>query len=106
MNEETKLELLRSRNITLAELQGIPTWEPPLPLDKEGSLPAFPVACLPDSLGNYAAAVAEDLQVAVDMPGICALTAAAVCVQRKFKIAGSGSHREPLNLYSTIVARP
>ena len=81
-------------------------WEPTLPLETVGNLPLFPVHCLPGVLKDYAEAVAESTQTAVDMAAVAALAVMATCVQGKYKIQGKPDWIEPLNLYCVIVANP
>lgn len=69
-------------------------------------LPSFPVECLPPVLRDMAAAVAENIQVAVDMPAVAALAVCALCLQGKFIINPKPGHIEGLNLYAVTVARP
>lgn len=69
-------------------------------------LPVFPVECLPPELGKYVQAVAENIQVSVDMAAVSALAVCAICVQRKFIINPKPGWVEPLNLYAVIVAKP
>lgn len=80
-------------------------FEPFSPPDTS-KLPAFPVEALPPVLRDMAAATAENLQVAVDMPALAELTVAALCLQGKFIINPKPGWLEPLNLYSVIVALP
>lgn len=69
-------------------------------------LPPFPVGCLPPVLRDMALAVAESLQVAVDMPALQVLAVAGLCLQGKFIINPKPGWVEPLNLYAVTVARP
>lgn len=69
-------------------------------------LPAFPVDCLPPVLRDMAVAIAENLQVAVDMPALAELAVAALCIHGKFIINPKPGWVEPLNLYAVTVARP
>lgn len=77
-----------------------------IPFGTERVRPAFPVDSLPDKIHNYIEEVAESLQVAVDMAAVSALTVVSLCVQRKYVICPKADWKEPLNLYSTIAARP
>lgn len=69
-------------------------------------LPAFPVECLPQALSKYVQAVADNIQVSVDMAAVSALAVCAICVQRKFIVNPKPGWVEPLNLYAVIVAKP
>lgn len=70
------------------------------------TLPLFPVGCLPPVLRDMANAVAENIQVAVDMPAVAVLAVAALCVQGKFIINPKPGWIEALSLYAVTVARP
>ena len=80
-------------------------FEPFAPPDTS-RLPPFPVECLPPVLRDMAAATAENLQVAVDMPALEALAVAALCLQGKFIINPKPGWVEALSLYVSIVALP
>lgn len=77
-------------------------FEPP----DTSKLPTFPVERLPPVLRDFAQAVAENLQVVVDMPALQVLAVIALCVQGKFIINPKPGWVEPLNLYAVTVARP
>lgn len=81
------------------------------PFDEEETTPppVFPVACLPDELREYALAVAESIQVPVDMPAVIGLAIVALCVQGKCRIQprpDDPGWTEPLNLYAAVIAPP
>jgi len=61
-------------------------------------LPAFPVDCLPPVLRDMAAAVAENIQVAVDMPAVAELAVCALCLQGKFIIEPKPGHTGTLRV--------
>lgn len=69
-------------------------------------LPTFPVDCLPPVLRDMAVSIAENIQVAVDMPAVAELAVCALCLQGKFIISPKPGHNEGLNLYAVTVARP
>lgn len=69
-------------------------------------LSTFPVDSLPPILRNMATAAAENLQVDTGMTAVAALTVAALCVQGKFIINPKPGWIEPLNLYTSTIARP
>ncbi len=85
--------------------QGFAPYEPFEPPDAS-KLPTFPVERLPPVLRDFAQAVAENLQVAVDMPSLQVLAVMALCLQGKFIINPKPGWVEPLNLYAVTVARP
>lgn len=68
--------------------------------------PIFPATELSDPLRNFAVAVAEDLQVAVDMPAVSILAVASLCAQKKFMVNPKPGWLEPVNLYASVVALP
>lgn len=84
---------------------GFPPLEPFEPPDTS-KLPAFPAERLPPVLRDFAQAVAENIQVAVDMPALQVLAVMALCLQGKFIINPKPGWIEPLNLYAVTVARP
>lgn len=78
------------------------------PFEPSGSpqLPDFPVEALPEPVRSYAQAVAECLQVPVDMPAAVLLAVFALASQGLFKINPKPGWAEPLNLYLVVVAPP
>lgn len=66
----------------------------------------FPVDSLDGTLQDYVLAVAESLQVPVDMVGTVCLGILSACVQGKWSIHAGPDWFEPLNLYTCIVAEP
>ena len=85
-----------------------PEFEPFVPFESEERtpLPSFPVDALPSELRNYVSAVAESLQVPVDMPAVVGLSVIALCVQGSFVINPIQGWFEPLGLYTATVALP
>lgn len=61
---------------------------------------------LPNLLGPYAEAIAESIQVPIDMPGMALLATLSVCNSRKYEIRVNEDHIEPINLFCVIVAEP
>lgn len=80
-------------------------WEPPIPFETF-DLPPFPVEALPPALRNYALAVSESTQTAVDLSAVAILAALAICAQRRCEIVGKPDWWEPLNLYTVIILPP
>lgn len=68
--------------------------------------PIFPATELSGVLRNFTVAVAEDLQVAVDMPAVSILAVASLCAQKKFLVNPKPGWLEPVNLYASVVALP
>lgn len=85
---------------------GLPAPYEPFEPPDTSKLPPFPVEQLPPVLRDFAQAVAENLQVAVDMPALQVLAVMALCLQGKFIINPKPGWVEPLNLYAVTVARP
>ena len=82
-------------------------FQPLVPLKgQEGNLPPFPVDCLPAVLRDYVRAVAEHSQTAVDMAAVIGLGVLAVCLQGKYVVEGTPGYREPLSLYTVVIAPP
>ncbi|WP_313132803.1 YfjI family protein [Anaerocolumna sp.] len=66
----------------------------------------FPLDTLPPTIQEYTKAVAESLQVSIDMVAVTILGITALCIQGEFKVQPKADWQEPLNLYILIVARP
>ena len=69
-------------------------------------LPVFPVDKLPPVLREFVKAVAENLQVPIDMPAASALAIVSACAQGKFVVNVKPGWTEQLNLYIVVIARP
>lgn len=69
-------------------------------------LPVFPVDKLPPVLKEFVKAVAENLQVPIDMPAASALAIVSACAQGKFVVNVKPGWTEQLNLYIVVIARP
>ena len=81
------------------------TWEAPIPFDSY-QLPEFPVDALPEVIGNYALAVAEETQTPVDMACVSALSVLSISMQGKYRILGKPGWEEPLNTFSLCIMEP
>ena len=82
-----------------------PQWEEPIPFEQR-NLPSFPTEALPQTIRDYALAVAESTQTPVDMSACAALAVMALCLQGKYRIKAKADWSEPLNLFTVIVAEP
>lgn len=82
----------------------VDTWPQPV-LFGEISTPDIPPSLLPGWLGEYAAAVAYNTQTPPAMSVMMALATVAACVQKRFQVARSPEHIEPLALW-TVTALP
>ncbi|MEK0325763.1 MAG: YfjI family protein, partial [Nitrosopumilus sp.] len=81
-----------------------PTSEPVELVPFESTRPAsFPLDALPEGLSLWAEAVAEETQVPVDMPAMCAIGVIATVVQRKINIRASEGHVESLSAWTIAV---
>lgn len=80
-------------------------WKIPEEL-QEIKLSAFPIQCFPYSIKEYIEAVAEELQVPIDMVATGVLAVIALCNQGKYFVCGKEGWKEPINLYTLIIARP
>ena len=87
------------------EEYALPQWEEPIPFEQR-NLPSFPTEALPQTIKDYALAVAESTQTPVDMSACAALAVMALCLQGKYRIKAKADWSEPLNLFTVIVAEP
>lgn len=78
----------------------------PIERNSNKVLQSFPVECLPDTIRTYIEAVAESLQVPVDMVASLVLAALSLCVQGKFYVKVKEDWVEPINLYMIVIGRP
>lgn len=78
----------------------------PIERNSNKTLQSFPVECLPDTIRTYIEAVAESLQVPVDMVVSLVLAALSLCVQGKFYVKVKADWIEPINLYMIVIGRP
>ena len=80
-------------------------WSRPVPLGRLPAGPGLPLALLPAWLSEWAAAVAESVQVPADLPALVGLTVAAAGVARKVRVQVRSDWAEPTNLYSAVLLR-
>jgi hypothetical protein len=81
-------------------------WDPPIPLSREATLPAFPVHVLPDWLGDFVTALAKATQTPVDLPGMLSLAALATAAGGRARIEPRSGWSEPANLYLAVGMAP
>lgn len=74
------------------------------PLQARVENPDFPINCFPDVIKNYALAVAEHTQTAVEMAATIGLVVFSSAVFGKYKIEGKPGYEENLNLYLIVVS--
>lgn len=80
---------------------------PLIPLEQESvQLPAFPVDALPIRIADYVNAVSISTQTSVDMAAVISIGVMASCLQGKYVIEPKPGYREPLNMYTMIIASP
>lgn len=80
-------------------------WEAPLPFD-EINTPAFPVDSLPGPLSDFVECLAESTQTPEEMAGTLSLGVLSTAFQRKYTAEVTPDWREPLCLYTAVVAPP
>ncbi|MBA9002050.1 DUF3987 domain-containing protein [Thermomonospora cellulosilytica] len=80
-------------------------WPDPTPLSSAPQLPRFPIWCLPDWAGEYAASVAEVTQTPPDLAGCLALAVLALAAGGNVQV-NAGTWVEPTNLYVVVVLPP
>lgn len=82
------------------------TWEDPIPLGDTDDIPMFPVEALPDWIADYVESVADEMQVAVDLPAVLALAALAVVnAGYRVEIIPNG-WQERLNIFVVVALPP
>ncbi len=74
-----------------------------LPTD---NLLRFPIECFPVVLKSFVESAAESMQTDIDMVAIPVLGAIAIAAQGKYEVEDCGGHREPINLYTAVFAKP
>lgn len=83
-------------------------WETPVPFG-EIELPAFPIEAIPSrltALSDYCVAVAESIQVPVDMPAMLGLAVGAAALAKRIEVHVQGDHVEPVNLFVAVTLPP
>ena len=69
-------------------------------------LPLFPTEVFPPLLKDYVEAVAESLQVPVDVPSVLVLPVIAALAMRKFKVSPKHDWIEEICIYAGALAAP
>jgi replicative DNA helicase len=81
-------------------------WEEPVPLGMgQRELPEFPVEVLPGWLADHVRAVADDIQVPIDLPATIALAVLAAVAARHVEIQADGWVTQA-NLYLVVASPP
>lgn len=81
------------------------TWPEPI-LFGEIQTPEIPCSLLPGWLGDYAAAVAATTQTPPGMSVMMALATVAACEQKRFQVARTPEHIEPVALWTATALPP
>lgn len=82
-------------------------WEDPIPFGHGGGkVPTFPAHRLPPWLNQYCVAVAESLQVPVDLPGMLAFDVIAAATGGRCRIEVDRDWIEPLNIFGVVAMAP
>jgi replicative DNA helicase len=81
-------------------------WEEPTPLGMATrTLPTFPIHTLPEWLANQITAVADDIQVPIDLPATIALAALASVTAKRIYVQADG-WTTTTNLYLVVASPP
>lgn len=81
------------------------TWERPVPFGS-AELPEFPTEALPGPVRALVEAVAEALQVPVDLPAMLALGVLAAAAAKRVVVRPGPDWLEPVNLYTAVALPP
>jgi len=82
-------------------------WPAPVPLVVLPDVPAFPSQVLPTWMREFVEALAVELQVPLDLPGILVLAAAAAGIGRKVAVSPRpGWKDEPTNIFAMVGLPP
>jgi replicative DNA helicase len=75
----------------------------PLPIDRRGEPPPFPVDVMPKRIAAMVRATATSLQVPADLPGMLALAVLSTAAGGRVVIEVADGWREPANIYTAPV---
>jgi len=73
---------------------------------EDAAVPQFPIESLPRVLRNHVESVAENTEVAVDMPAMMGLATVAAASARRFVVCPRPGWEEPTNIYVLTVSPP
>lgn len=79
-------------------------WDDPVPLGDDTPLPPFPLDVFPAWMRDHIVEVADELNVAPDLPGLLGLGAVATLTHGRVKVHVAGQWVEHVNLYLLIGA--
>lgn len=80
-------------------------WEEPISFD-DVDIPVFPVEAMPKNIQTYLKALAENIQVPIDIVCCNTLGILSLCIQKKYFIEIKPGWREQINLYILNIAAP
>jgi len=81
-------------------------WEPPVPLGQSGTPPVFPAHRFPPWINAYVVALAEAVQVPVDLPAMLTITALSAAAGGRAFVEIKPGYEEKLNLYTATAMAP
>jgi hypothetical protein len=81
-------------------------WAPPLPLSRQGDVPAFPAELLPPWLSQWVLAEAEATQTPADLAGNLVLAIAGAALARKVRVRVRPGWTEPANIFVEVSLPP
>ena len=82
-------------------------WSEPIPLNDTTRPPQFPIETLPAWIADHAQQIADDLQVAVDLPATLAIGALSVAALGAAKVHYPRQRwTQPLNIYAAVALPP
>jgi hypothetical protein len=79
-------------------------WEDPIPLHSNANLPTFPLDGMPPVLKEMVEALAEEIQVPVDLVAVIVLSVLSAALVGRVKIGVHGSWEEVVTLYGLGLA--
>lgn len=105
---DAETEVYELMKLKAEEFQSAELWELPQSFEKKVPMQKFSLdSCLPELLRDYVKAVADNVQVDVEMCVLPLLSVLANCIYGKFCVCfPHSSHSEPLNIYAVTVASP
>lgn len=92
-------------SITSPEAADPDVWEELIPIDTI-TPPEFPLDCFPETIGNYATALAEYTQTDPAMAGVILLGLLGTLFQKKYSIRSINGNVEQLSIFSLTIAPP
>ncbi len=81
-------------------------WADPIPLGDSVTVPEFPIEVLPIWMADHVRAVAQELQVAVDLPAVLGMSTLACAVAGHVVVHVKNTWYEPLNIFLCVALPP